>query len=69
MMEANVIHAAFVNHVEKVMFLGSSCIYPKLSLQPLKEEDLLTGLLEETNEPYITAKIAISGVQSKGLMV
>jgi GDP-L-fucose synthase len=57
-MEANVIHAAHVNQVEKLMFLGSSCIYPKLAPQPLKEEYLLTGLLEETNEPYAIAKIA-----------
>ena len=58
MMEANVIYAAHVNQVEKLMFLGSSCIYPKLAPQPLKEEYLLTGLLEETNEPYAIAKIA-----------
>ena len=57
-MEANVIHAAHVNEVEKLMFLGSSCIYPKLAPQPLKEDYLLTGLLEETNEPYAIAKIA-----------
>lgn len=54
----NVIHQAYVNGVEKLMFLGSSCIYPKLAPQPLKEEYLLTGLLEETNEPYAIAKIA-----------
>jgi GDP-L-fucose synthase len=54
----NVIHQAFVNKVIKLMFLGSSCIYPKLAPQPLKEEYLLTGLLEETNEPYAIAKIA-----------
>jgi len=58
MIEANVIHAAYVNKVEKLMFLGSSCIYPKMAPQPLKEESLLTGLLEETNEPYAIAKIA-----------
>ncbi len=56
--ECNIIHAAFVNKTEKLMFLGSSCIYPKLAPQPLKEEYLLTGLLEETNEPYAIAKIA-----------
>jgi len=57
MIEANVIHAAYQNGVEKLMFLGSSCIYPKMAPQPLKEESLLTGLLEETNEPYAIAKI------------
>jgi GDP-L-fucose synthase len=54
----NVIHSSYVNGVKKLMFLGSSCIYPKLAPQPLKEEYLLTGLLEETNEPYAIAKIA-----------
>jgi GDP-L-fucose synthase len=54
----NVIHHAYLNGVKKLMFLGSSCIYPKLAPQPLKEEYLLTGLLEETNEPYAIAKIA-----------
>jgi GDP-L-fucose synthase len=54
----NVIHQAHLNGVKKLMFLGSSCIYPKLAPQPLKEEYLLTGLLEETNEPYAIAKIA-----------
>lgn len=54
----NVIHQAYENGVKKLMFLGSSCIYPKLAPQPLKEEYLLTGLLEETNEPYAIAKIA-----------
>ncbi len=54
----NVIHQSYVNGVKKLMFLGSSCIYPKLAPQPLKEEYLLTGLLEETNEPYAIAKIA-----------
>lgn len=54
----NVIHAAYVNRVTKLMFLGSSCIYPKLAPQPLKESYLLTGLLEPTNEPYAIAKIA-----------
>lgn len=57
-MEANIIDAAYQNKVKKLMFLGSSCIYPKLAPQPLKEEYLLTGLLEETNEPYAIAKIA-----------
>lgn len=54
----NVIHAAYVNQVSKLMFLGSSCIYPKLAPQPLKESYLLTGILEPTNEPYAIAKIA-----------
>lgn len=54
----NVIHNSYLNGVNKLMFLGSSCIYPKLAPQPLKEEYLLTGLLEETNEPYAIAKIA-----------
>ncbi|MFD2743096.1 MULTISPECIES: GDP-L-fucose synthase [Sphingobacterium] len=54
----NVIHQAHVHQVEKLMFLGSSCIYPKMAPQPLKEDALLTGLLEPTNEPYAIAKIA-----------
>jgi GDP-L-fucose synthase len=54
----NVIHAAHVNGSEKLMFLGSSCIYPKLATQPLREDVMLTGLLEPTNEPYAIAKIA-----------
>lgn len=58
MMECNIIHAAKNNHVKKLMFLGSSCIYPKMAPQPLKEEYLLTGVLEDTNEPYAIAKIA-----------
>ena len=58
MIEANVIHSAHVHKVKKLLFLGSSCIYPKLADQPLKEEYLLTGLLEQTNEPYAIAKIA-----------
>jgi GDP-L-fucose synthase len=58
MIQNNVIHNAYVNGVKKLMFLGSSCIYPKMAPQPLKEEYLLTGLLEETNEPYAIAKIA-----------
>jgi GDP-L-fucose synthase len=57
-MEINLIHASYVNEVKKLLFLGSSCIYPKLAPQPLKEEYLLTGLLEHTNEPYAIAKIA-----------
>ena len=54
----NIIHSSFVNNVKKLMFLGSSCIYPKLAPQPLKESYLLSGYLEETNEPYAIAKIA-----------
>ena len=54
----NVIHQAYLHGVKKLLFLGSSCIYPKLAPQPLKEEYLLTGLLEPTNEPYAIAKIA-----------
>ncbi|RYG15859.1 MAG: NAD-dependent epimerase/dehydratase family protein, partial [Chitinophagaceae bacterium] len=54
----NVIHQSYLNGVTKLMFLGSSCIYPKLAPQPLKEDYLLTGLLEETSEPYAIAKIA-----------
>jgi GDP-L-fucose synthase len=54
----NVIHQSYLNKVTKLMFLGSSCIYPKLAPQPLKEEYLLTGLLEPTNEPYAIAKIS-----------
>jgi GDP-L-fucose synthase len=58
LIEANIIDAAYRNNVTKLMFLGSSCIYPKLAPQPLKEEYLLTGTLEPTNEPYAIAKIA-----------
>jgi GDP-L-fucose synthase len=58
MIQNNVIHAAYINGVQKLMFLGSSCIYPKLAPQPLKEESLLTSELEPTNEPYAIAKIA-----------
>ncbi|RYD59317.1 MAG: GDP-L-fucose synthase [Sphingobacteriales bacterium] len=58
MLEANIIHASYVHKVKKLLFLGSSCIYPKMAPQPLKEEHLLTGLLEPTNEPYAIAKIA-----------
>jgi GDP-L-fucose synthase len=57
-MEANVIHAAWKHGVDKLLFLGSSCIYPKLAPQPLEEDALLTGPLEPTNEPYAIAKIA-----------
>jgi len=58
MVEANIIHAAHVNDVNKLLFLGSSCIYPKHAEQPMKEEALVTGVLEPTNEPYAVAKIA-----------
>ncbi len=58
MIQSNVIHQSYLNGVNKLMFLGSSCIYPKMAPQPLKEEYMLTGLLEETNEPYAIAKIA-----------
>ncbi len=58
MIEANVIHEAWRSGVQKLLFLGSSCIYPKLAPQPMREEALLTGLLEPTNEPYAIAKIA-----------
>lgn len=58
MMESNIIHASYRHGAKKLMFLGSSCIYPKHAPQPMKEEYLLTGLLEPTNEPYAIAKIA-----------
>ncbi|MDA9783199.1 GDP-L-fucose synthase [Vicingaceae bacterium] len=58
MIEANIIHASHINKVDKLLFLGSSCIYPKMAPQPLKEEYLLTDTLEYTNEPYAIAKIA-----------
>jgi GDP-L-fucose synthase len=58
MIEANIIHAAYEQGVQKLLFLGSSCIYPKLAPQPLREDALLTGQLEPTNEPYAIAKIA-----------
>lgn len=58
MMESNIIHHSYVNGVKKLLFLGSSCIYPKLAPQPLKEEYLLSGYLEHTNQPYAVAKIA-----------
>lgn len=58
MIEANIIHAAHKHGVKKLLFLGSSCIYPKMAPQPLREESLLTGALEPTNEPYAIAKIA-----------
>jgi GDP-L-fucose synthase len=57
-LQSNVIHAAYMNNVEKLMFLGSSCIYPKMAPQPMSEDSLLTGMLEPTNEPYAVAKIA-----------
>lgn len=57
MIQSNVIHAAHVNGVKKLLFLGSTCIYPKMAPQPMKEEYLLTGALEQTNEPYAIAKI------------
>lgn len=57
-MEANLIHQAFISGVKKLLFLGSSCIYPKFAEQPMREESLLTSKLEETNEPYAVAKIA-----------
>jgi GDP-L-fucose synthase len=58
MIEANIIHASYLNKVTKLLFLGSSCIYPKMAPQPLKEEYLLSGYLELTNQPYAIAKIA-----------
>ena len=58
MIQNNIIHESYVHGIEKLLFLGSSCIYPKLAPQPLKEDALLTGLLEPTNEPYAIAKIA-----------
>ncbi|HGS4779805.1 TPA: GDP-L-fucose synthase family protein [Vibrio cholerae] len=57
-MECNIIHAAHLNNVQHLLFLGSSCIYPKLAVQPMTEAALLTGVLEATNEPYAIAKIA-----------
>ena len=58
MIEANIIHASYINKVDKLLFLGSSCIYPKMAPQPLKEEFLLSGYLEHTNQPYAISKIA-----------
>lgn len=58
MIQNNIIHQSYLNNVKKLMFLGSSCIYPKMAPQPLKEEYMLTGELEPTNEPYAIAKIA-----------
>ncbi len=58
MIECNTIHATFEHKVKKLLFLGSTCIYPKMAPQPLKESYLLSGYLEETNEPYAIAKIA-----------
>jgi len=58
MIQTNIIHSAFLSGIKKLLFLGSSCIYPKNANQPMKEEELLTGKLEPTNEPYAIAKIA-----------
>lgn len=58
MMESNIIHSAHKNNIQKLLFLGSSCIYPKMAHQPISESELLTGTLEPTNEPYAIAKIA-----------
>lgn len=58
MIESNIIHSAFLNNIKKLLFLGSSCIYPKFATQPIKEDKLLSGYLEETNEAYAVAKIA-----------
>ncbi len=58
MIEANLVHAAWQNGIENLLFLGSSCIYPKFAKQPIAEDELLTGVLEPTNEPYAVAKIA-----------
>jgi GDP-L-fucose synthase len=58
LIESNIIHSAFKNNIDKLLFLGSSCIYPKDAKQPMNEEQLLTGVLESTNEPYAIAKIA-----------
>ena len=58
MIQTNIIHSSFLNGVKKLLFLGSSCIYPKKANQPIKEEELLMGKLEQTNEPYALAKIA-----------
>ena len=58
MIQSNIIHQAYVHNVKKLMFLGSSCIYPKMAPQPLREDYLLTGSLESTNEPYAVAKIS-----------
>ncbi|EBP7514798.1 NAD-dependent epimerase/dehydratase family protein, partial [Salmonella enterica] len=58
MIECNIINAAFHNDVQKLLFLGSSCIYPRDTIQPIREDALLTGILESTNEPYAVAKIA-----------
>jgi len=58
MMEANIINASYLNNIKKLLFLGSSCVYPKMAPQPIKEEYLLSGYLEYTNQPYAIAKIA-----------
>lgn len=61
LIQSNIIHSAYINHVQKLLFLGSSCIYPKMAEQPIKEEYLLSGKLEPTNQPYALAKI--SGIE------
>ena len=58
MIQTNIIHSAYKNNTKKLLFLGSSCIYPKMAEQPIKEESLLTGELEPTNDAYAIAKIA-----------
>ena len=58
MIESNIIHSAYINNIKKLVYLGSSCVYPKNSIQPIKEEYLLSGYLESTNQPYAIAKIA-----------
>ena len=58
MIEANLIHGSYINGVKNLILLGSSCVYPRLAKQPIKEEYLLSGYLEKTNEPYAVAKIA-----------
>ena len=63
MIQSNIIHAAFLYGVKKLLFLGSSCIYPRAANQPIKEQALLTGVLEPTNEPYAIAKI--SGIKAQ----
>ena len=58
MIEANIIHGCYINGIKNLILLGSSCVYPRNSKQPIKEEYLLSGILEKTNEPYAIAKIA-----------
>ena len=69
MIEANLIHAAHTSGVQRLMFLGSSCIYPRLAAQPMREDSLLTGPLELTNEPYAIAKIKWQFVTDKFILV